>query len=135
VNCVDKMGDEEFETVTQCVEQDRSRLRSVGGGIIQAGEYGSKENGVDWKAILSALGATGARGVMIEGGAAVINDLLRQRNQQWIDSIIVTIAPTYLGEGGVHVTPFGSQTNHKEFELSNVKWLDYENDIVMAWRK
>ncbi|TVY87439.1 2,5-diamino-6-ribosylamino-4(3H)-pyrimidinone 5'-phosphate reductase [Lachnellula willkommii] len=133
VNSVDQTGDEERETVTQRVNQDRSRLRSAGGGVIQAGEYTSKENGVDWEAILSALGATGVRSVMIEGGAAVINDLLRQRNQHWIDSIIVTIAPTYLGEGGVHVAPFRNQTNHKEFELSNVKWLDYGNDIVMAW--
>ncbi|TVY25380.1 2,5-diamino-6-ribosylamino-4(3H)-pyrimidinone 5'-phosphate reductase [Lachnellula hyalina] len=135
VNSVENIGDKEFETVTQRVDQDRSRLRGVGGGVIQAGEYDSKENGVDWKEILSALGATGVRSVMIEGGAAVINDLLRQRNQQWIDSIIITIAPTYLGEGGVHVAPFRSQTNDKEFELSNVKWLDYENDIVMAWRQ
>ncbi|TVY14098.1 2,5-diamino-6-ribosylamino-4(3H)-pyrimidinone 5'-phosphate reductase [Lachnellula arida] len=135
VNSVDQTGDEERETVTQRVNQDRSRLRSVGGGVIQAGEYSSKENGVDWEAILSALGATGVRSVMIEGGAAVINDLLRQRNQHWIDSIIVTIAPTYFGEGDVHVAPFRNQTNQKEFELSDVKWLDYGNDIVMAWTK
>lgn len=135
VNSVDQMGDEELETVTQRGNQDRSRLRRVGGGVIQAGKYSSKENGVDWKAILSALGATGIRSVMIEGGATVINDLLRQRNQHWIDSIIVAIAPNYLGEGGVHVAPFRSQTNHKEFELLKVNWFKFGNDIVMAWKK
>jgi 2,5-diamino-6-(ribosylamino)-4(3H)-pyrimidinone 5'-phosphate reductase len=125
-----------FQTPRQeHVDEDRVfRLREVGGETIKAGDHFPREDGVDWQWILSALGATGIRSIMIEGGATVINDLLRLRNQQWIDSLIVTIAPTYLGEGGVHVLPLRNQMDHKALELSNVKWLHYGNDIVMAWK-
>lgn len=115
-------------------EQRASKLGGVGGGIIDAGSYSRTEDGIDWKATLAALGASGIRSIMIEGGGTVIKDLLRARNQHLIDSLIVTIAPTYLGEGGVTVAPFKTEKNRNECILTDVKWLHYGDDIVMAWR-
>jgi 2,5-diamino-6-(ribosylamino)-4(3H)-pyrimidinone 5'-phosphate reductase len=60
---------------------------------------------LDWKDILKALSAEGLKSVMIEGGGDVINSLLVPEYFSVISSVIVTIAPTSLGEGGVVVSP------------------------------
>lgn len=116
-------------------EADQARIRKleeVGGGSIQAGMYSGSSNGVDWEAILRALWSTGVRSVMIEGGAAVINDLLREKNQRFISSIVVTIAPTYLGSGGVVVAPQRSAEGKNEAFLHSTTWIPMGQDIVMA---
>lgn len=100
--------------------------------LIMAGHYNGSEHGVDWKTILTNLAATGVRSIMIEGGATVINDLLREKNQKFISSIIVTIAPTYLGSGGVVVSPPRSDAQKNEARLGDVKWLPFGQDVVMA---
>jgi 2,5-diamino-6-(ribosylamino)-4(3H)-pyrimidinone 5'-phosphate reductase len=71
---------------------------------------------------------------MIEGGATVINDLLREKNQHFISSVIVTIAPIYLGSGGVVVTPPRTYPHKTEVVLpkQSVRWLPFGKDIVMA---
>ncbi|KAF4637639.1 hypothetical protein G7Y89_g440 [Cudoniella acicularis] len=119
-------------------EEDNIRIdrcRDVGGYRVVAGEYSRTQDGVEWEAILTALAEHGIRSVMIEGGATVINDLLRERNQKFINSLIVTIAPTYLGTGGVVVSPFRSVTERNEAILEDVKWLPYGKDVVMAYRR
>ncbi|KAL3425866.1 riboflavin-specific deaminase domain-containing protein [Phlyctema vagabunda] len=100
--------------------------------IIRAGKYEGKESGIDWQTLLVNLAATGVRSIMIEGGAAVINDLLKEKNQKWISSVIVTIAPTYLGTGGVVVSPQRSDTAKNEARLTNVRWLPLGQDVVMT---
>jgi hypothetical protein len=63
----------------------------------------------------------------------VINDLLRPHNRGWINSLIVTTAPTYLGASGVAIAPFTKLRHSKELELNNAKWLHYSQDIAMTW--
>jgi 2,5-diamino-6-(ribosylamino)-4(3H)-pyrimidinone 5'-phosphate reductase len=108
------------------------KIEQVGGNCITAGKYGRKSDGIEWEVILRALGATGVRSVMIEGGATVINDLLRERNQHLISSIIITIAPTYLGRGGVVVAPPRSANGQNEAFLHKTTWIPMGQDIVMA---
>lgn len=62
--------------------------------------------------------------IMIEGGAKIINDLLLL--PQFIDSLIITIGPVFLGEGGVEVSP------KKGVTLQNVTWWRGQQDSVMA---
>ena len=62
----------------------------------------------------------------------VIKDLLRKKNQKYISSVIVTIAPTYLGDGGVDVAPKRSLEAENEVHLQGVKWLPLGQDIVMT---
>lgn len=79
-----------------------------------------------WSATLEALANEGVRSIMVEGGARVINDLVRE-GLEYVDSIIVTVAPVYLGEGGVEVTP-------GTLRFTDVTWLELGNDGVMCVR-
>ena len=85
----------------------------------------------DWDEILRLLAAEGIRSLMIEGGGSVINSLLGARNQKYVSSIIVTIAPTYLGKGGVAVSP-NRTGSVNEARLEVVKWIAMGQDVVMA---
>ena len=113
-------------------EKRTEKIRNVGGYVMKAGKYANRDDGVEWEKILTAMWDTGIRSVMIEGGATVINDLLRARNQHLITSVIVTIAPTYLGSGGVVVAPPRSISNENEARLSGVTWIPFGQDVVMA---
>lgn len=110
------------------------KIREAGGDVVEVGKYGNKEDGVEWEKILRVMWDTGIRSVMIEGGATVINDLLRKRNQHLVTSVIVTIAPTYLGSGGVVVAPPRSVQDENEARLSDVTWIPFGQDVVMAGR-
>jgi 2,5-diamino-6-(ribosylamino)-4(3H)-pyrimidinone 5'-phosphate reductase len=110
------------------------KVQGVGGNFIRAGNYGKSEDGVEWEKILKAMWDNGIRSVMIEGGATVINDLLRARNQHLVTSVIVTIAPTYLGSGGVVVAPLRSAQDENEARLNEVIWIPFGQDVVMAGR-
>jgi 2,5-diamino-6-(ribosylamino)-4(3H)-pyrimidinone 5'-phosphate reductase len=112
--------------------QEVEELKSRVGGVIEGGTYDG--DGVDWSVILRRMAETGIRSVMVEGGAAVLNDLLRARNQRYITSVIVTIAPTYLGAGGVVVAPQRTTVDRNEARLRDVKWLPLGQDVVMAGR-
>lgn len=108
------------------------RVRASGGGVLDAGEYNGREDGVDWDTILRNMKSNCAGSVMIEGGGAVIKDLLRKRNQKYISSVIVTVAPTYLGAGGVDVSPRRSVDAENEVNLKDVRWIPLGQDVVMA---
>lgn len=47
------------------------RIEGFGGGVCDAGQYGNREDGVDWDTILRNMSKTGIRSVMIEGGGTV----------------------------------------------------------------
>lgn len=90
----------------------------------------------DWTAILRSLTNEGLRSVMIEGGGAVINTLLEQSSQGFIDSVILTIAPTWLGQGAVVVSPkrrFDAGGNAiPASRLRDVKWYPFGEDAVLC---
>ncbi|KAL6450977.1 RIB7 2 [Candida maltosa Xu316] len=80
----------------------------------------------NWGLILNKLYELGIKSVMVEGGAQVINDLLLK--PEFVDSLIVTIAPVYLGVNGVTVSP-NSQTL-----LKDITWWTGIQDSVVAAR-
>ncbi|KAG5949561.1 hypothetical protein E4U60_003707 [Claviceps pazoutovae] len=91
-----------------------------------------------WGDVLSALLAEGLLSVMVEGGAHVINSLLEPAHHALVDAVIVTIAPTWLGRGGVVVSP--NRVHDAEGQpcaaarLSGVSWLPLGEDVVMCGR-
>ena len=109
-----------------------SKVQEAKGYVLGAGVYQGLEKGVDWDTVLRRLKNIGVESVMIEGGGRVIKDLLMGRNQKFISSVIVTIAPTYLGAGGVDVAPQRSIETQNEVKLRDVKWLPLGQDVVMA---
>ncbi|EGW32540.1 uncharacterized protein SPAPADRAFT_71929 [Spathaspora passalidarum NRRL Y-27907] len=100
----------------------------------QGGKYVSLPligNTSNWAIILDSLRQLGIKSVMIEGGARVINDLLdfnKFSEKPIIDSIIITIAPVYLGIEGVQVSP------SSRVDITDVKWWQGEQDSVLCGR-
>lgn len=87
---------------------------------------------IPWRSILEALKHKGIDSVMIEGGATVINTLLTL--PELVDSVIITIAPTFLGQGGVAVAPRkapGGEATNAAW-LQNTSWRKFGNDMVLC---
>ena len=95
-----------------------------------------KDHRFDWHDVLNVLVQEGLTSVMIEGGAGVINDLLLPRSHRLINSIIVTLAPTWLGQGGVVVSPprrFNEQDKPvPAARLTAVEWHPFGEDVVLC---
>ncbi len=91
-----------------------------------------------WADILQSLSEEGLRSIMIEGGGQVINSLLERPNNELVDSVIVTIAPTWLGQGGVVVSPnrtydvAGQPT--PAVRLTEALWHQLGEDVVLCGR-
>ncbi|KAL4894677.1 bacterial bifunctional deaminase-reductase [Aspergillus ambiguus] len=94
------------------------------------------EHRIDWMMLLRALVKEGLHSVMIEGGGSIINSLLEPSFQSLINSVIVTIAPTWLGQGGVVVSPKRrvdpNGTAIPASRLTNVKWHPFGEDVVLC---
>ncbi|KAL8298524.1 hypothetical protein RB597_006689 [Gaeumannomyces tritici] len=125
----------------------RAVLESRGGKYIvlgqdqvqshMAGAEGPNTGVWDWSGILSVIYAEGIQSLMIEGGGGVINTLLEgQRNRALVDSVIITIAPTWLGPGGVVVSPARElDTNGvpaPALRLADVSWHQLGDDMVLC---
>ena len=110
-------------------------LKFYGGKYLGLTEF-DKRWRLKWEAILKALAAEGIRSVMIEGGGKVINDLLHADHAHLINSVIVTVAPTYLGRGGVLVSPAPKHdaTGRPQpvLRFKDVKWQPLGEDVVMC---
>jgi 2,5-diamino-6-(ribosylamino)-4(3H)-pyrimidinone 5'-phosphate reductase len=88
-----------------------------------------------WVDIWSALADEGIRSVMVEGGGAVINDLIGTPDLNMVDAVIVTIAPVWLGRGGVQVCPEARVKDGKRLAVSrlvDVKWIPLGEDVVLC---
>lgn len=116
-------------------EARRELLESVGGRVIVSQPRDSTERRLSWEYVLESLHAEGIDSVMIEGGGAVINDLLSPGNIVLVDTVIVTIAPTWLGKGGVQVCPDERVEGGNRLpvaRLRDVKWVPLGSDVVLC---
>ncbi len=94
------------------------------------------EHRLDWGEVLQTLVKEDLASVMIEGGGAVINSLLHPKYSSMIDSVIVTIAPAWLGQGGVVVSPQRRLSDEGKpiaaARLDSVKWHPFGDDVVLC---
>lgn len=114
--------------------EKREVLEECGGGFICVET--NSEGKMEWSDILKVLKSKGLNSVMIEGGANVINSLMLPENIKLVSSVIVTIAPTWLGKGGVVVSP--DRRNDEDGKpiaatrLEGAKWYPLGEDVVLC---
>lgn len=111
-------------------ENKAKALDGVGGRVFYLPPPTSSGDGRwEWDMVLRFLRREcGVESVMVEGGGEVINALLEPRNQKLVDSVVVTVAPVYLGRGGVGVRPV------PRARFKDVGWLLLGDDVVMTAR-
>lgn len=91
---------------------------------------------MEWRDILRAVKGEGLDSIMVEGGGQVISSLLDAPNAELIDSVIITIAPTWLGGGSVFVAParrLDADGNPVAAgRLVNTVWIPLGEDVVLC---
>lgn len=96
-----------------------AKIRKYDGDVIRV------QNTRNWHQICQALSRRGVQSLMVEGGAAVLDTCLVSGV---VNSIIITLAPVFLGRHGVEVTP------QKELRPRDIQWWSQSNvpDSVYA---
>lgn len=115
-------------------------LHQIGGDCLLIpsdleGRSGPSASYISWRAILKTLKSRGINSVMIEGGATVINTLLATPGL--VNAVIITIAPTFLGAGGVAVSPapkFQGDDRVNAAWLDATSWRQFGADVVLCSR-
>ncbi|KAI0888932.1 dihydrofolate reductase [Annulohypoxylon maeteangense] len=129
--------------VPQPPESRKRLLEDLGGKFIVLSGHRSQNSDADlgskrfdWHAILSAVRNEGLRSIMIEGGGEVINSLLSHGNSHLVNSVIVTIAPTWLGQGSVFVSPPRKISPDGKLSavarLTSTAWIPLGDDVVLC---
>lgn len=110
-------------------------LKGFGGDHLRIVEYNQNWR-LRWEAILRALASEGVKSVMVEGGGTVLSELLNPEYAGFIDSIIATVAPTYLGRGGVAVSPESKQDDqgrpNAALSPRDVRWQPLGQNVIMC---
>ncbi|KAJ9606717.1 hypothetical protein H2200_008725 [Cladophialophora chaetospira] len=113
-----------------------STLKAFGGEYLMINDYHPAQGGLNWEGIFNVLFREGVKSIMVEGGGVVLSELLRMHRSHLIDSVILTIAPTFFGKAGVMVSPEPSYDHSGRpiaTRLRNVKWQPMgEADVVMC---
>ncbi|EEP77734.1 conserved hypothetical protein [Uncinocarpus reesii 1704] len=110
-------------------------LKKHGGDFLRIAEFNPAWR-LRWSTIFGALAAEGISSVMVEGGGVVLSELLNPEYEDFIDSVIVTVAPTYLGRGGVAVAPDSKRDDYGKPKIAlkpkEVKWHPLGQDMIMC---
>ncbi|KKA27825.1 hypothetical protein TD95_003923 [Thielaviopsis punctulata] len=136
--CRDGKGKAPFVLVaedTEVVAAKRGVLEEHGGKVVAVPV--NAQGQFSWTDILCVLSREGLDSVMVEGGGHIINSLLHVHSQNLIDSVIVTIAPTWLGQGGVVVSPDRVKEGGVAVpaaRLKDVAWHPFGEDVVLCGR-
>ncbi|EGO59109.1 hypothetical protein NEUTE1DRAFT_60176 [Neurospora tetrasperma FGSC 2508] len=135
--------------VGEVPEERRAVVEGVGGKYVCVeglkvkgegkGEGATSRESFAWADVLRTIKEEGLDSVMIEGGGSVINSLLaleQAGEQELVDSVIVTIAPTWLGAGGVLVCPPRAVGRDGQpappVRLRDVSWQPLGEDVVLC---
>lgn len=109
-------------------------LKHYGGEFLRVNEI-HPEYGLDWKALLDIFYKEGIRSIMVEGGGKVLSELLNPRYTDHIDSVVMTIAPTFFGKAGVPVVPETTFNGGQPVQtrLQNARWQPMgASDVVLC---
>jgi len=112
------------DTTSKVPQESRKAVEDCGGEYVASS---------DFPHMLQCLRQRGIRSLMVEGGGHIINSLMRNHSDL-INVVVVTIAPVYLGQGGVVVCPEkkDDQSTQPAVRFQNVQWLPLDSDVVMC---
>lgn len=115
--------------------QQLMMLKGYGGDYLRIVEYNQNWR-LRWEAVLRALSSEGIKSVMIEGGGTVLSELLNPEYTDFVDSMVVTVAPTYLGRGGVGVSPDSKRDDdgkpNAALNPRDVTWRPLGQNVIMC---
>lgn len=116
--------DTRYSEVPSCV--DRDLLKRVGGEYIFC-------KSTTFEDVLKVLAGKSIKSVMVEGGAKIIEHVINSAST-FINTTIITIAPVYLGQGGVKVSPNSDATapDKPAMRFTNVTWIPLGQDVAMC---
>lgn len=105
----------------------RGELRERGIGVEVVDEV---DGSLSIEAMLDVLFRKGVRSLLVEGGSQVITSFLRSR---FVDRLIVSIAPTIIGNGTEAVADLGTATIDEGIHLTNRALVTVGDDLILAW--
>ena len=101
-------------------------LKAYGGEYLMINDFQPQQGlGLNWDGLFQILYKEGIRSLMVEGGGTVISELLRPHYARLVDSVVITIAPNFLGRSGTSVSPDTSFDQHGQpvaTRLTDVTW-------------
>lgn len=119
--------------------EEKALLDAYGGKYVHVdlkADPSTGEHRLDWHELFVALKKNGLGSVMVEGGGQIINSLLEPTYLSEINMVIVTIAPTWLGQGGVVVSPARRLDEGGKAipaaRLAGAKWYPFGEDVVLC---
>ncbi|EED79711.1 predicted protein [Postia placenta Mad-698-R] len=121
-----------YEKKTEAQEkesnQKKQALRLAGARVVD--ETGSKGL-ISLPMLMMSLSSMGIRSVMVEGGARVIQSFLAEaESSDIVDTVVVTVAPTLVGESGVG---YGQNlVGNKLPKLQHISTEVFGSDAVIA---
>ncbi|EER28307.1 2,5-diamino-6-(ribosylamino)-4(3H)-pyrimidinone 5'-phosphate reductase [Coccidioides posadasii str. Silveira] len=131
-------GKAPWVVVSPCANISADRillLKKHGGDFLRISEFNPSWR-LQWSTIFGALAAEGINSIMVEGGGVVLSELLNPEYEDFVDSVIVTVAPTYLGRGGVGVAPDSKRDEYGKPKVSlkpkEPKWHALGQDVIMC---
>ncbi|ORY63173.1 putative riboflavin biosynthesis protein Rib7 [Pseudomassariella vexata] len=114
----------------------KALLEGLGGKYLVLPPATLAKQRFQWDDILQVIAAQGLRSIMVEGGGEVINSLLEPQNAGHVGSVIVTIAPTWLGQGSVCVCPARRMGPDGQpvaaARLTEPHWIPLGEDVVLC---
>ena len=133
------LGEDAATTIVTTARSDPARRAELQRLGVRVEVVPSKDGRVDLGAALARLRTLGVEALLVEGGAAVITELLRARA---VDRLIVSVAPVLIGSGteavgalditrvadGIHLTNRTTRTVGDDLLLA----CDVENDESAA---
>jgi 2,5-diamino-6-(ribosylamino)-4(3H)-pyrimidinone 5'-phosphate reductase len=113
-----------------------STLKSHGGEYLMINDV-DQYGRIGWEGIFQVLFRENIKSIMIEGGGLVLSELLSRRYLPSIDSVITTVVPTFLGKGGVEVSPHTEYDSNRmilQNRLQQVRWqpIGAAGEVIMC---
>ena len=113
--------------VVAAVNAPEDKLRALAGLGVETLLVAAAPGGINLPELFRKLGQRGITSVLVEGGAAIITSVLRER---LADRLAIVVAPKIIGRGVDAVGELGLTTMDQALQLTAVQWRRLGPDIL-----